>query len=103
MVLCIIIVVLYGHGVVCYYCCIVGPWSSECGVSWIADHLTGRCYFFSEELVSWQDARKACVNRGSDLLSVRDKAEQTYIQGMYSHLYGDTCLCYFISCGFVSV
>lgn len=60
---------------------VLGPWSSECGQGWVADHLSSKCYFFSEEAKNWNDARKQCQSMQSDLMSVSTKYDQTFLQG----------------------
>lgn len=35
----------------------------------------GRCYYFSEEAVSWKDSQKYCVARKSQLLVIEEETE----------------------------
>ncbi|XP_028941350.1 killer cell lectin-like receptor subfamily F member 1 [Antrostomus carolinensis] len=39
----------------------------------------GRCYYFSEEAVSWDDSQKNCVARKSQLLVIEDEIEMEFI------------------------
>jgi len=60
-----------------------GPWSTECGVGWTADHLSGNCYYFSFDSKSWQASRNACKKMNSDLVSISSKFEQSFIRGVW--------------------
>ncbi|KAM9388172.1 killer cell lectin-like receptor subfamily F member 1 [Phaethornis superciliosus] len=39
----------------------------------------GRCYYFSEEAVSWDDSQKKCLARKSQLLVIEDEIEMEFI------------------------
>ncbi|KAM6321260.1 killer cell lectin-like receptor subfamily G member 1 [Aegotheles albertisi] len=39
----------------------------------------GRCYYFSEEAVSWDDSRRNCLARKSHLLVIEDEIEMEFI------------------------
>ncbi|KAM9246334.1 killer cell lectin-like receptor subfamily F member 1 [Leptosomus discolor] len=39
----------------------------------------GRCYYFSEEAVSWNDSRRNCLARKSQLLIIEDEIEMEFI------------------------
>ena len=46
----------------------------SCPPGW--DKFHGHCYLAQDELLSWSDARTACLGRGADLASVADEGEQ---------------------------
>ena len=70
---------------ICLSFSLLGPWSSskECGQGWIADELSGNCYYFSILRKNWQESRKACQKMKSELISVESKYEQSFVQGQY--------------------
>ncbi|XP_027638704.2 killer cell lectin-like receptor subfamily F member 1 isoform X2 [Falco peregrinus] len=39
----------------------------------------GRCYYFSEEAVSWDDSKRNCLSRKSQLLVIEDEIEMEFI------------------------
>ncbi|XP_009982926.1 PREDICTED: killer cell lectin-like receptor subfamily F member 1, partial [Tauraco erythrolophus] len=39
----------------------------------------GRCYYFSEEAVSWDDSQRNCLARKSQLLVIEDEIEMEFI------------------------
>ncbi|XP_067931184.1 lithostathine-1-like [Watersipora subatra] len=58
------------------------PWSPSCGAGWVADDLSGKCYYYSLDAKTWSDARNLCKKMNSDLMSIESKYEQSFLQGM---------------------
>ncbi|XP_032816325.1 C-type mannose receptor 2 isoform X1 [Petromyzon marinus] len=57
----------------------------DCSVFWDTDPVTRNCYQFNVHAVlSWHEARTSCLQQGSDLLSITEMHEQTYIAGFLS-------------------
>ena len=40
----------------------------------------GKCYKFSAEKKTWQDARQQCVAQGADLVKIDDKDENDFLK-----------------------
>ncbi|XP_038845355.1 macrophage mannose receptor 1 [Salvelinus namaycush] len=51
---------------------------SQCEEGWRANE--DKCYYFSTDTKSWDDARTDCVRRGSHLMSILDIHERTWVR-----------------------
>uniref|UniRef100_A0A4W5RXG5 C-type lectin domain-containing protein n=1 Tax=Hucho hucho TaxID=62062 RepID=A0A4W5RXG5_9TELE len=51
---------------------------SQCEEGWRAHE--DKCYYFSTNTKSWDDARTDCVGRGSHLMSILDIPERTWVR-----------------------
>ncbi|XP_059811722.1 C-type mannose receptor 2 isoform X1 [Hypanus sabinus] len=57
--------------------------SDDCETFWDKDPLTNSCYQFNfQSTLSWSEARTSCQQQNSDLLSITELHEQTYINGL---------------------
>ncbi|XP_041029396.1 C-type mannose receptor 2 isoform X1 [Carcharodon carcharias] len=57
--------------------------SDDCETFWDKDPLTNSCYQFNfQSTLSWSEARISCQQQSSDLLSITELHEQTYINGL---------------------
>ncbi|XP_043921441.1 macrophage mannose receptor 1-like [Protopterus annectens] len=57
--------------------------TSECGLRWHKEPLTGVCYQINgEAALTWHEARKSCQQENADLLSISELTEQTYLSGL---------------------
>uniref|UniRef100_A0A8B9S3Q0 C-type lectin domain-containing protein n=1 Tax=Apteryx owenii TaxID=8824 RepID=A0A8B9S3Q0_APTOW len=50
----------------------------------------GRCYYFSEEAVSWDDSQRNCLARKSQLLVVEDEIEMVSLSCIYQQILSST-------------
>lgn len=65
------------------FCPVTGTVTSECGLHWHKETLTGVCYQINgEAALTWHEARKSCQQQNADLLSVTQITEQTYLSGL---------------------
>uniref|UniRef100_A0A4W3H3C0 Mannose receptor C-type 1 n=1 Tax=Callorhinchus milii TaxID=7868 RepID=A0A4W3H3C0_CALMI len=59
--------------------------SVNCNNLWNKDPLTGICYLINfNSALTWHEARKSCQQQSSDLLSVVELHDQTYLTGFMS-------------------
>ena len=57
-----------------------GPYS--CDEGWFVDSARGKCYFVSTELASsWGNAKDICVDKQSELMSIKSPEENQFIKG----------------------
>ena len=57
-----------------------GPYS--CDEGWFVDNARGKCYFVSTELASsWGNARDICVDKQSELMSIKSPEENEFVKG----------------------
>ncbi|KAL4659299.1 C-type mannose receptor 2-like [Arapaima gigas] len=57
--------------------------SNNCETFWDTDPVTNSCYQFNfQSTLSWNEARASCRQQASDLLSITEVHEQTYINGL---------------------
>uniref|UniRef100_A0A8C9TTG1 Mannose receptor C-type 2 n=1 Tax=Scleropages formosus TaxID=113540 RepID=A0A8C9TTG1_SCLFO len=57
--------------------------SNNCETFWDIDPVTDSCYQFNfQSTLSWNEARASCRQQASDLLSITEVHEQTYINGL---------------------
>lgn len=56
-------------------------WSSDCGLFWVKDNVTGYCYRFTDNTLSWFQAQSQCksLGSGSQLASINTAHEQSFI------------------------
>ncbi|XP_072333695.1 uncharacterized protein [Scyliorhinus torazame] len=45
----------------------------------------GNCYYFSTNVLDWEESRQNCISQGSELLVIRNKKEQRFISGHDMH------------------
>ena len=57
-----------------FHCKLTASAYLSCPLGW--EIFNGACYLAQDELLSWEDARAGCVNKGGDLVSVADEGEQ---------------------------
>lgn len=53
----------------------------RCGAEWEVGPTGAFCYHFSDEQLSWFDARVTCYHHGGELASITEKSEQYFIAG----------------------
>ena len=51
---------------------------TTCPVGWVKREEF--CYLFVEERKNWQDASSECIKKGGNLVSIRNKEENEFIQ-----------------------
>ncbi|XP_043995166.1 CD209 antigen-like protein E [Gambusia affinis] len=49
----------------------------------------GNCYYFSTTKSSWNDSRSSCIDRGSDLVKIDSREEQTFLESRLRGLMKD--------------
>ncbi|XP_052258892.1 macrophage mannose receptor 1-like [Dreissena polymorpha] len=54
-------------------------WSTECGPFWVLDSASSYCYRFSDDTVTWFQARSLCQNDSAQLASVTSIHEQNFL------------------------
>ncbi|GAB1609878.1 C-type mannose receptor 2-like isoform X1 [Argonauta hians] len=57
------------------------PVNPACGPEWEIDPTNENCYHFSDEQLTWSDAKGSCKRHGGFLLSITGQHEQFYIAG----------------------
>ena len=57
-----------------FHCKLTASAYLACPLGW--EIFNGACYLAQDELLSWEDAGAACVNKGGDLVSISDEGEQ---------------------------
>uniref|UniRef100_A0A672LRA8 C-type lectin domain-containing protein n=1 Tax=Sinocyclocheilus grahami TaxID=75366 RepID=A0A672LRA8_SINGR len=55
---------------------------SQCEEGWRS--YDERCYFFSSDMKSWHDALEDCVSKASNLMSIQDIHERTWVRTQIS-------------------
>ncbi|XP_037550264.1 collectin-12 [Nematolebias whitei] len=53
-------------------------WAPGCPVGWV--NYRNKCYFFSKDLLSFDDAKSTCESRSASLLIISDMEEQTWLE-----------------------
>ena len=61
----------------------IGVYDPRCGPEWEVGPTATFCYHFSDEQLSWFDARVTCYHHGGELASITEKSEQYFIAGDY--------------------
>lgn len=59
------------------FCRIVNCTSELCHKLWTP--YGGHCYFFSKNILGWEESRQACISHGSELLVIRSEEEQQFV------------------------